>query len=120
MANCHTTWDGGPRRYWVVKPLPDAALIPICFIGVARLSYKFFEYRATTAFETIIVAPRACVKARGVYAVTATARTDNGVTATLGSFNFIDHMVECFLQRSSRSYFAPASLFVGTGGEQGF
>ena len=41
LVNCHTTWDGGPRRYRVVRPLPDAALIPICFIGVARLSYKF-------------------------------------------------------------------------------
>ena len=41
LANCHTTWDGGPRRYRVVKPLPDAALIPICFIGFARHSYKF-------------------------------------------------------------------------------
>ena len=41
MDNCHTTWGGEPRRYWVVRPLPDAALIPTSFIAVVRLSYKF-------------------------------------------------------------------------------
>ena len=35
----HLGW--GAAAVLVVKPLPDAALIPICFIGVARLSYKF-------------------------------------------------------------------------------
>ena len=40
-AICHTTRDGGPRHGRAGRPQHDTALIPIDFIGVARLSYKF-------------------------------------------------------------------------------
>ena len=41
MAICHATCDRGPCHDWAVRPLHDTALIPISFIGVARLSYQF-------------------------------------------------------------------------------
>ena len=66
MALCHTTFGGGPRRYSVLRPLPDAALIPTCFIGVARLSYKFGLPRANLGHTRL---------RHGDFAVAATART---------------------------------------------
>ena len=66
MAICHATFDGGPRRNWVLRPLPDAALIPIYFIGVARLSYQFGLPRANLGHTRL---------RHGDFAVAATART---------------------------------------------
>ena len=49
-----------------MRPLPDAALIPTCFIGVARLSYKFRLPRANLGHTRL---------RHEVFAVAATART---------------------------------------------
>ena len=50
----------------MIKPLPDAALVPINFIGVARLSYQFGLPRAILGRTRL---------GHGDFAVAATAKT---------------------------------------------